>query len=109
MGCGQGVFCQTPPEGFRETHDLFQHAPMISDVFFWETIIYGHQKKKTTFLGQEVVRCLIRSNASVEQNTEEGKIPLEMAVKPGSLFPKQLLYLLAPSFQAIFFFDGSFF
>ena len=29
-----------------------------------------------------------------------GKIPLEMAVKPGSLFPKHLLYLLAPSYQA---------
>lgn len=28
-----------------------------------------------------------------------GKIPLEMAVKPGSLFPKHLLYLLAPSYQ----------
>eukprot|EP00435_Cladocopium_sp_Y103_P019824 s153_g4.t2 len=50
---------------------------------------------------EEVVRCLIRSGASVEQNTEEGKIPLEMAVKPGSLFPKHLLYLLAPSYQAL--------
>lgn len=50
---------------------------------------------------EEVVRCLIRSGAPVEQNTEEGKIPLEMAVKPGSLFPKHLLYLLAPSYQAL--------
>jgi len=50
---------------------------------------------------EEVVRCLIRSHASVEQSTEEGKIPLEMAVKPGSLFPKHLLYLLAPSYQAL--------
>lgn len=53
---------------------------------------------------EEVVRSLIRSRASVEQSTEEGKIPLEMAVKPGSLFPKHLLYLLAPSYQAL---DGA--
>jgi len=55
---------------------------------------------------EDVVRCLIRSRASVEQGTEDlqgrnSRIPLEMAVKPGSLFPKHLLYLLAPSFQVL--------
>lgn len=52
-----------------------------------------------------VVRSLVRARAAVDEGTEDGsvlgRIPLELAVKPGSLFPKHLLYLLAPSYQVL--------
>eukprot|EP00929_Paragymnodinium_shiwhaense_P016752 TRINITY_DN12538_c0_g1_i2.p1 TRINITY_DN12538_c0_g1~~TRINITY_DN12538_c0_g1_i2.p1 ORF type:complete len:1290 (-),score=285.14 TRINITY_DN12538_c0_g1_i2:306-4175(-) len=55
-----------------------------------------------------VTRSLIKHKAGLTEKTADtirtvafrDKIPLEMAALPGSQFPRNLMYLLAPSFQA---------
>lgn len=55
---------------------------------------------------EDIVKSLLKHKASVRaatadvnQSDHTNQIPLELAVKPGSLFPKHLLYLLAPSYE----------
>eukprot|EP00930_Biecheleria_cincta_P082415 TRINITY_DN7214_c0_g1_i1.p1 TRINITY_DN7214_c0_g1~~TRINITY_DN7214_c0_g1_i1.p1 ORF type:complete len:1150 (+),score=203.33 TRINITY_DN7214_c0_g1_i1:212-3661(+) len=57
---------------------------------------------------EDIVKSLLKNKASVREGTADisdrdnaNLIPLELAVKPGSLFPKHLLYLLAPSYEAL--------
>eukprot|EP00931_Biecheleriopsis_adriatica_P060145 TRINITY_DN36107_c0_g1_i1.p1 TRINITY_DN36107_c0_g1~~TRINITY_DN36107_c0_g1_i1.p1 ORF type:complete len:1069 (-),score=217.63 TRINITY_DN36107_c0_g1_i1:75-3281(-) len=56
---------------------------------------------------EAIVKSLVMHKAHVDETTHDEKdpqktiIPLEFAVKPGSLYPKRLLHLLAPSYQIL--------